>query len=61
MNTPKSTVEEIRTRFDADVERFSNLETGPARCSGSVIYCSVSVFPVWTFSIKMAPLPPLVR
>ena len=28
MNTPKSTVEEIRARFDADVERFSNLETG---------------------------------
>jgi tRNA (cmo5U34)-methyltransferase len=25
---PKSTVEEIRLRFDADVERFSNLETG---------------------------------
>jgi tRNA (cmo5U34)-methyltransferase len=25
---PKSTVEEIRVRFDADVERFSNLETG---------------------------------
>ena len=25
---PKSTVDEIRTRFDADVERFSNLETG---------------------------------
>src|ERR1700755_2128970 len=24
----KSTVEEIRQRFDADVERFSNLETG---------------------------------
>jgi tRNA (cmo5U34)-methyltransferase len=24
----KSTTEEIRTRFDADVERFSNLETG---------------------------------
>lgn len=24
----KSTVEEIRTRFDADVERFSNLDTG---------------------------------
>ena len=24
----KSTVEEIRERFDADVERFSNLETG---------------------------------
>ena len=24
----KSTVEEIRRRFDADVERFSNLETG---------------------------------
>ena len=26
--TQKSTVEEIRARFDADVERFSNLETG---------------------------------
>jgi tRNA (cmo5U34)-methyltransferase len=26
--TAKSTVEEIRARFDADVERFSNLETG---------------------------------
>ena len=24
----KSTVEEIRQRFDADVERFANLETG---------------------------------
>jgi len=24
----KSTIDEIRTRFDADVERFSNLETG---------------------------------
>jgi tRNA (cmo5U34)-methyltransferase len=24
----KSTVEELRRRFDADVERFSNLETG---------------------------------
>jgi tRNA (cmo5U34)-methyltransferase len=31
MSTPlekKSTLEEIRVRFDADVERFSNLETG---------------------------------
>lgn len=29
MNEPqKSTVDEIRDRFDADVERFSNLETG---------------------------------
>src|SRR4051812_9270151 len=29
MNSPKnSTVDEIRQRFDADVERFSNLETG---------------------------------
>jgi tRNA (cmo5U34)-methyltransferase len=26
--TDKSTVDEIRSRFDADVERFSNLETG---------------------------------
>ncbi|MBI1370407.1 MAG: methyltransferase domain-containing protein [Planctomycetes bacterium] len=33
MNTPmrdKSTVEEIRNRFDHDVERFSNLQTGQA-------------------------------
>jgi tRNA (cmo5U34)-methyltransferase len=28
VTTPKSTVEEIRQRFDGDVERFSNLETG---------------------------------
>src|SRR5262245_8232701 len=28
MTTVKSTVDEIRRRFDADVERFSNLETG---------------------------------
>ncbi len=28
METSKSTVEEIRQRFDDDVERFSNLETG---------------------------------
>jgi tRNA (cmo5U34)-methyltransferase len=28
--TQKSTVEEIRARFDADVERFSSLETGQA-------------------------------
>lgn len=28
MQVNKSTVEEIRQRFDADVERFSNLETG---------------------------------
>lgn len=28
MTPAKSTVEEIRQRFDADVERFSNLETG---------------------------------
>lgn len=27
-NITKSTIEEIRTRFDNDVERFSNLETG---------------------------------
>jgi tRNA (cmo5U34)-methyltransferase len=27
---PKSSVEEIRKRFDAEVERFSNLETGQA-------------------------------
>jgi len=27
-SSPKSTVEEIRQRFDADVERFSNLDTG---------------------------------
>jgi tRNA (cmo5U34)-methyltransferase len=28
VNAAKSTVDEIRARFDADVERFSNLETG---------------------------------
>ena len=28
MHEPKSTPEEIRARFDRDVERFSNLETG---------------------------------
>src|SRR4051812_10193362 len=28
VTTMKSTVEEIRRRFDADVERFSNLDTG---------------------------------
>jgi tRNA (cmo5U34)-methyltransferase len=28
MSQDKSTVDEIRARFDADVERFSNLETG---------------------------------
>ena len=28
MPPPKSSVDEIRRRFDADVERFSNLETG---------------------------------
>lgn len=28
--TNKSTVDEIRSRFDSDVERFSNLETGQA-------------------------------
>ena len=28
MSSTKSTVEEIRARFDADVERFSSLETG---------------------------------
>ncbi|MGE9291578.1 MAG: class I SAM-dependent methyltransferase [Puniceicoccales bacterium] len=28
MPQPKSTIEEIRQRFDNDVERFSNLETG---------------------------------
>jgi tRNA (cmo5U34)-methyltransferase len=30
MHQQKSTVEEIRARFDHDVERFSNLETGQA-------------------------------
>lgn len=30
MTIKKSTVDEIRARFDADVERFSNLETGQA-------------------------------
>ncbi len=33
--TTKSTVEEIRQRFDHDVERFSNLETGHQAMPGS--------------------------
>ncbi len=35
---PKSTVEEIRARFDADVERFSNLETGQAAALDSPLH-----------------------
>lgn len=34
----KSTVEEIRARFDADVERFSNLETGQAAAMDSPLH-----------------------
>lgn len=33
----KSTVDEIRTRFDADVERFSNLETGQTAAIDSAL------------------------
>ncbi len=29
MNETKLAIEQIRQRFDADVERFSNLEMGP--------------------------------
>lgn len=32
----KSTVGEIRQRFDADVERFSNLDTGQSASPGGV-------------------------
>ncbi|MEW4488393.1 methyltransferase domain-containing protein [Thalassoglobus sp. JC818] len=34
---PKSSVEDIRARFDADVERFSNLETGQSATVDAVI------------------------
>ena len=34
----KSTVDEIRERFDADVERFSNLETGQAAAIDSPLH-----------------------
>ncbi len=34
----KSTVDEIRARFDADVERFSNLETGQAAAMDSPLH-----------------------
>lgn len=34
---PKSTVDEIRTRFDNDVERFSNLETGQVAAIDSAL------------------------
>jgi tRNA (cmo5U34)-methyltransferase len=37
----KSTVEEIRARFDADVERFSNLETGQAAAVDSPLGMSL--------------------
>src|SRR5438874_8207644 len=33
--TWKSSVQQIRTRFDADVERFSNLETGQSAAMDS--------------------------
>lgn len=33
----KSTIEEIKTRFDGDVERFSNLETGQATTLDAVL------------------------
>ncbi len=33
----KSTVEEIRHRFDNDVERFSNLETGQTAAMDAAI------------------------
>src|SRR5687767_1466232 len=34
---PKATIEEIRRRFDNDVERFSNLETGQSAAVDSPI------------------------
>lgn len=37
MTTVKSTVEEIRQRFDQDVERFSNLETGQVSTIDAVL------------------------
>jgi len=37
----KSTVDEIRARFDADVERFSNLETGQAAALDSPLHMDV--------------------
>jgi len=37
----KSTVEEIRARFDADVERFSNLETGQVAAMDSPLHMSL--------------------
>ncbi|MBX9680884.1 MAG: methyltransferase domain-containing protein [Gemmataceae bacterium] len=33
----KSSIDEIRARFDADVERFSNLETGQTAAMGSAV------------------------
>lgn len=37
----KSTVEEIRARFDADVERFSNLETGQVAAMDSPLHLAL--------------------
>lgn len=51
MSTPKSSVEQIRARFDADVERFSNLETGQvatvdaALCLNLVAQAAAAVSP----------------
>ncbi|QNN25309.1 class I SAM-dependent methyltransferase [Planctomycetales bacterium ZRK34] len=47
----KSTVDEIRARFDADVERFSNLETGQvaaqdsAKCMAMIARAAAAVCP----------------
>ena len=40
-NGDKSTVEEIRQRFDAEVERFSNLETGQSATVDSPLAMSI--------------------
>ncbi len=42
---PKSTVEQIRQRFDNDVERFSSLETGQSACDGYTVYFSAHNMP----------------
>jgi len=49
----KSTIEEIKERFDNDVERFSNLDTGQA----STIDAKISLELITEASKRIVPNP----
>jgi len=56
----KSTVDEIRHRFDHDVERFSNLDTGQVAAKGSAEHMAlVAEAAVATTPALLAPSPAL--